>query len=82
MHQFNPKGEYKVGQRRAKEFVAKKAEGGRMKSPLSAPAPEPIKIGAPGSIEELGAKTYFREVGRDPVSKRFGKYPYTKVGRE
>ena len=32
MHQFNPKGEYKVGQRRAKEFVAKKADGGKVRA--------------------------------------------------
>lgn len=30
----------------------------------------------PGPIERLGVNTYKREVGRDPVTKKFGPYPY------
>lgn len=65
----HPYADKNRGRERAKAFT--KQSGGS----VTAPAKEPLKI-EPGPIEKLGVKTYRREVGRDPATKRFGPYPY------
>lgn len=67
-HPYESKRQDKVGKERAKEFVAKKADGGEAMKPISKPNAR--------SITEVGVRAYGRELGRDPATGRMGSNPY------